>query len=129
MAQQANGIATPPPVFPADFLTGSQPGGATNGPKHIWYAAHVQDVGWQTPVRDGGFAGTTGQSKRLEALALLVVGCRGIAAVAHVQNIGWPTGQCPCFRDIRRVRGLHLTGAAQVSALPPESRGRYWIRA
>lgn len=86
---QANGIAIPPPNFPADILTKLQPGPPTNGPKHIWYAAHVQNHGWQTPTLDGGFAGTSGQSLRLEALALLVVGCQGIAAVAYVQNLGW----------------------------------------
>ena len=33
----------------------------------VKYQTHVQDIGWQTQVKDGEIAGTEGQSKRLEA--------------------------------------------------------------
>ena len=54
------------------------------------YQAHVQDLGWCDPVRDGQIAGTTGFAKRLEAIELIDVpegieiSCKG-----HVQNVGW----------------------------------------
>ena len=36
----------------------------------IMYQAHVQDYGWMDNVYAGGIAGTTGQSRRLEALSI-----------------------------------------------------------
>jgi uncharacterized protein YjdB len=60
----------------------------SNG-SQIAYAAHVQDIGWQVPVWSDAIAGTTGQSKRIEALALMITGDNYIIASAHVQNLGW----------------------------------------
>ena len=50
----------------------------------VWLTGHVQDAGWQLPTNT--VAGTTGQSRRLEAIQLVdpVATVRG-----HVQNIGW----------------------------------------
>lgn len=69
------------------------------GNPHIWYAAHVQDIGWMNPVRDNDIAGTTGEGLRLEALLLMGVGgqdaqgnakpLRRITAQAHVQDLAW----------------------------------------
>ena len=36
----------------------------------VKYQTHVQDIGWQTQVKDGEIAGTEGQSKRLEAIKI-----------------------------------------------------------
>lgn len=58
----------------------------------ITYAAHVQNMGWLSPVGDGETAGTTGKGLRLEALKLSVTGLDSgstLAASAHVQNKGW----------------------------------------
>lgn len=58
----------------------------------IKYRAHVQNIGWQGWKTDGVSAGTTGQSKRVEALQISVTGSQyqgGITYSAHVQNIGW----------------------------------------
>ena len=38
----------------------------------IHYRAHVQDIGWQAWVANGQTAGTTGQSKRVEAVQILL---------------------------------------------------------
>ena len=38
--------------------------------KALWYQAHVQDVGWQQPVKAGQWCGTRGQGRRLEALRM-----------------------------------------------------------
>jgi hypothetical protein len=53
--------------------------------------AHVQRVGWMSAVTDGGLAGTTGKSRRLEALTLkLPDGVSGsIEYCGHVQRSGW----------------------------------------
>lgn len=36
----------------------------------VWCQAHVQNLGWLPPVRDGEVCGTTGQALRLEAVRL-----------------------------------------------------------
>ena len=38
---------------------------------NVQYQSHVQDIGWQTAVTNGQVAGTTGLSKRMEALKLI----------------------------------------------------------
>lgn len=52
----------------------------------INYRAHVENYGWQGWASSGQTAGTTGESRRLEAL---VIECNGIEYCAHVQNYGW----------------------------------------
>ena len=39
----------------------------------VKYQTHVQDIGWQTQVKDGEIAGTEGQSKRLEAIKIQLI--------------------------------------------------------
>jgi len=58
----------------------------------VSYRTHVQDVGWQAYVSDGEASGTSGQSKRLEAIKIKldlegIIG--GIEYRTHVQDIGW----------------------------------------
>ena len=81
--------------------------------------AHVQDVGWQ-PAAQADFFGTTGMSRRVEALRLRLDGQPwggGIAYAAHVQDIGWQdetadgglagtTGQAKRLEAVR----IRLTG-------------------
>ena len=55
--------------------------------EYLTYQAHVEDYGWLEPVGEGDIAGTTGESKRLEALIIKCDG--GVRYSAHVQNIGW----------------------------------------
>jgi hypothetical protein len=62
--------------------------------RHICYAAHVQDTGWQTPVCDGAVAGTVGRSLRMEALAILVFDVGGVCAAAHLHDGGWEPRRC-----------------------------------
>ncbi len=38
--------------------------------KSIRYRVHVQDIGWMDWVSNGQIAGTTGQSKRIEAIQI-----------------------------------------------------------
>ncbi|MDD4095587.1 MAG: InlB B-repeat-containing protein, partial [Oscillospiraceae bacterium] len=56
----------------------------------VSYQTHVQDVGWQGYVSNGASSGTSGESKRLEAIKIKLenlVG--GIEYRTHVQDIGW----------------------------------------
>ncbi|MBN1774970.1 MAG: N-acetylmuramoyl-L-alanine amidase [Clostridiales bacterium] len=87
---------------------------------NVSYKTHVQDIGWQDYVRNGDVSGTSGQSKRLEAIEIKlenIVG--GIEYRTHVQDIGWmdyvadgalsgTSGQSKRLEAIQ----IHLTGAA-----------------
>ncbi len=58
----------------------------------VSYETHVQDIGWQGEKQEGEVAGTTGQSKRVEALQIQLENSSyegNINYQAHVQNIGW----------------------------------------
>lgn len=58
----------------------------------IVYQAHVQNTGWMSSVKDGATAGTTGQTKRLEALKITLEDDKGNSMIkyrAHVENVGW----------------------------------------
>ena len=55
--------------------------------------AHVKDIGWQNWVDTGAVSGTTGKSRRMEAICLRLTGDLAskydIYYRAHVANIGW----------------------------------------
>ena len=59
----------------------------------VEYQAHVQNIGWQDWTGNGGTAGTSGQSLRVEAIRMRLTGAIAssyhIYYRAHVQNIGW----------------------------------------
>jgi len=56
----------------------------------VSYQTHVQDIGWQKYVMNGGTSGTSGQSKRLEAIRIKLEHIDGgIEYKTHVQDIGW----------------------------------------
>lgn len=56
---------------------------------------HVQDLGWQTSVKNGAVSGTSGKSLRLEGIKIDVAFgafhkmTGGIQYQTHVQKIGW----------------------------------------
>ena len=58
----------------------------------VSYQTHVQNVGWQSYVKNGAMAGTQGKSLRLEGIRIRL-GNRpysgGISYRTHIQNIGW----------------------------------------
>lgn len=55
------------------------------------YQANVQNYGWLKSVQNGGIAGTTGKSLRMEAILInLMDGSKNmIKYCGHVQNLGW----------------------------------------
>ena len=70
------------------------PGSTSNAYKtrQVVYQTHVQTYGWQATVSDGATSGTSGQSKRLEAIKISLgdIGYSGgIQYRTHVQTYGW----------------------------------------
>lgn len=60
----------------------------------VSYSVHAQSYGWMNPVQNGKTAGTTGQGKRLEAIAISLKQngtsyAGGLRYQAHVQTYGW----------------------------------------
>ena len=58
----------------------------------VYYRTHVQNVGWQSYVRNGTMSGTSGKSLRLEGINIYLDNTPvsgGIEYSTHVQNIGW----------------------------------------
>lgn len=58
----------------------------------ITYNTHVQTYGWQDYVFDGGLAGTTGQSKRLEGIHIQLLNQKYTGDIeyrTHIQTYGW----------------------------------------
>ena len=58
----------------------------------VKYKTHVQTYGWQSWAFDGETAGTSGESKRLEALQIKLVNPEAEGAIeyrAQVQSYGW----------------------------------------
>ena len=58
----------------------------------VTYQAHVMNKGWMDPVSDGDIAGTTGESRRMEAVRIWLVNAPPGALIkyrARVQDIGW----------------------------------------
>ena len=61
----------------------------------ILYHVHVQNDGDQAEVKNGGIAGTTGESKRLEGIWINLSNSPYDGSVSyrtHIQNIGWEDG-------------------------------------
>ncbi|MBW3572956.1 MAG: hypothetical protein KY467_17815 [Gemmatimonadetes bacterium] len=66
-------------------------------PPRVCYQAHVQDYGWQAPVcGNGQYVGTTGQARRMEAVAIWLEGDtdEGICYEVYVQTYGWQGLSC-----------------------------------
>ena len=60
--------------------------------ENISYQTHVQDYGWQNYVSDGSTSGTSGESKRLEAIIIKLNNSEysgNILYQTHIQDIGW----------------------------------------
>ena len=62
---------------------------SSKGTGGILYQVHAQDYGWLPVVHDGMTAGTTGQSRRIEALRILDIPTDAVIDIkAHIENIG-----------------------------------------
>lgn len=77
---------------PADEKPEQKPGKAYND-MGMKYRAHVQDIGWCPWVHDGQVAGTTGFSKRLEAITFEPPEGVVLRVKVHQETRGWSTYQ------------------------------------
>lgn len=60
----------------------------------VVYEAHIENIGWQEPKRNGETAGTTGQSLRLEALTVRLENSNArLEMEGHIENKGWTTAR------------------------------------
>ena len=56
----------------------------------IRYEVHLKDLGWKNAVYNGEIAGTTGESRRMEAILIDLNGVDGkLTYQVHVQDYGW----------------------------------------
>lgn len=86
----------------------------------VSYQAHIQDIGWQGYQSNGTVAGTSGQSKRMEAIHIKLENMTGgIEYRTHVQDIGWmnwvsdnvQSGTSGLAKRLEAIE-IRLTGAA-----------------
>ena len=59
---------------------------------NVTYRTHVQNVGWQSWVKNGDLSGTSGRSLRLEGINIKISNkdyTGGIRYKTHIQNLGW----------------------------------------
>jgi len=71
-----------------ESTTIKQPDSSPENNYGLKYRTHCQTVGWLPSVRDGQIAGTTGHSKRLEALKITPPDGVELSVTAHIQKIG-----------------------------------------
>ena len=80
------------PEYGQAIAFNSKDGSTYVEPTKVKYTTHVEDIGWQNYVYDGVMAGTSGQSKRLEAIKIKLEDQEypgNIEYRTHIENIGW----------------------------------------
>lgn len=86
MEKEINGIS-----FMVPFIVNIKRNPVTAVPS-VQYSTHVQSLGWQNTVEDGELSGTSGKSKRLEAIKIDLLNNKFSGTIkysTHVQNEGW----------------------------------------
>lgn len=90
----------------------------------IMYHVHRQDYGWETDFKhDGEQSGTTGQSKRLEAINISLLGNQYKGSVkycTHVQDYGWMDEVCDgelsgTVGEAKRLEGIRISLTGEVA--------------
>ena len=80
----------------------------------VTYDTHVQNIGWQAPVRNGAVSGTSGRSLRLEGIHIALTGVQGLTGsikyTTHVQNVGWQDAVADGAMAGTSGRALRLEG-------------------
>lgn len=62
----------------------------SGGSSEIEYQGHIEGYGWTNWVEEGNYCGTTGESKRLEAIRIRIKNNNlKIEAMAHIEYDGW----------------------------------------
>ncbi len=95
---------------------------AAKAAPHVSYRAHVQTYGWQGWSQDGATAGTSGQSKRLEAIQIVLTpngapspsndfgGASTANSAAFIAGNGAPSAGTPTSPGARAGGALHVFG-------------------
>ena len=73
-------------IDPADYMGIPNEVGSYNTGNYPIYRSHIQDIGWQNYVSPYHVSGTTGESKRIEAIQIMA---SDIEYRVHQQDIGW----------------------------------------
>jgi len=84
--------AAVPAAVPVETTALAELAAAPSQPYSIEYRAHVANIGWQSWLKDGETAGTSGRSLAVEALNIKLNGTGLTGSVEyrlHVSNIGW----------------------------------------
>jgi len=110
---------------------GAAPGATANPfyqrlPHSVVYRTHVQDVGWQNWCSNGVMGGTTGQSKRLEGIEIVLhlpYGLSGdVQYRTHIQDYGWENSwktrgdMSGTHGQSKRLEALELSLSGQIAA-------------
>lgn len=67
----------------------------TAAARSVCYNVHLENIGWQGVRCDGQVAGTTGQSRRMEAISITVSAEVGnVCYAVHLENRGWQPLVC-----------------------------------
>lgn len=102
----------------------------------IRYRAHVQNIGWMDWVSDDDYAGTKGQSLRMEAVQIELTGeikeQYDVYYTTYVQNIGWlgwaKNGQSSGTEAFsRQVEAIRICLVEKGSEAPGENQG-YFVK-
>ena len=78
--------------YSAAFYSKSDGPGMNVNAKGVTYNTHVQSYGWQDYISNGAMSGTSGQSKRLEGIHIVLTGQEYSGSIeyrTHIQGIGW----------------------------------------
>ncbi|MBQ6394730.1 MAG: hypothetical protein IJH87_00075 [Atopobiaceae bacterium] len=92
----------------------------------VEYRGHVQDIGWMDYVSNGASCGTSGQSKRVEAIRIRLLDetgaqVNGVSYQAHVQDIGWQEWKsdndlCGTSGQSKRVEAIRIKLTGELAA-------------
>lgn len=107
--------------------------GVTGG---IVYNTHVQSLGWTKDVSNNGVSGTTGQSKRIEAICMHLTGditaYYDIYYRVHCQSLGWldwaKNGQMAgTTNGGKRMEAIQIQLVKKGGKAPGQRRSRMFI--
>ncbi|MDB6354125.1 N-acetylmuramoyl-L-alanine amidase [Trichococcus sp. K1Tr] len=88
------------------------------------YSSHVQNVGWQTEVKDGAISGTTGQAQRIEAVKIQLSHLSVEGSIKYrtqVEGIGWTSWSqdgavSGTSGQAKRVEAIEVQLAGEIAA-------------
>ena len=104
----------------------------------LTYQTHVQTYGWQNWVSNNAMAGTSGQSKRLEAIQIRLTGDMAkyydVYYQTHIQTFGWSgwasNGEmCGSAGYSKRLEGIRISLVKKGDPAPGSTANCYNVNA